>query len=416
VVLFNGSNDQSYNAIDLDGYSTDGNGFFILADDAVVDKDLLLGTSDQIQNGADAIAIYLADATDFPIGTVPTTTNLVDAIVYDTNDADDSGLLTGLGEITQYNESENGTSATQSLQRQNDGTYATLDPTPRAENNAPSAAIQVSDLAELRADVIANGVGSSYELMSTPTITYTRLNRNQKYIQDGTAGILIDDSAGNITTSFTVGDGISGLVGTATEFNGVLQLVPSEDASVAVGATVTPEVITITNLLSNQEDYESELVRINGVTFADAGGTFADASDYSISDGSVTNFRTNFSEADYIGQTIPSGSNDMVVLVGEFNGTPQVTARSLSELTLSVENNQIEGFSFSPNPTSLGYVNISSKSQTAMKVGVYDILGKQVINTAVVNKRLDVSTLTSGIYIIKISQDNATTTKKLVIK
>jgi hypothetical protein len=51
-----------------------------------------------------------------------------------------------------------------------------------------------------------------------------------------------------------------------------------------------------------------------------------------------------------------------------------------------------------------------------MKVGVYDILGKQVINATVSNKRLDVSTLTSGIYIMKISQDNATTTKKLVIK
>ena len=106
----------------------------------------------------------------------------------------------------------------------------------------------------------------------------------------------------------------------------------------------------------------------------------------------------------------------MLAIVGNFNGAAQFTARSLSDLTLSVKNNQIQGFSFSPNPTSLGYVKLISQSQSAFQVGVYDILGKQVLNRTVENNRLDVSTLTSGIYIMKISQDNATTTKKLVIR
>jgi hypothetical protein len=96
---------------------------------------------------------------------------------------------------------------------------------------------------------------------------------------------------------------------------------------------------------------------------------------------------------------------------GDF-GTPG----AVNDFTLSVDNFAESIFKIYPNPTSLGYINISSKSQTTMKVGVYDILGKQVINATVSNKRLDVSTLTSGIYIMKISQDNATTTKKLVIK
>ena len=87
-----------------------------------------------------------------------------------------------------------------------------------------------------------------------------------------------------------------------------------------------------------------------------------------------------------------------------------------SSAVLSTKTNKIDGFAMYPNPTSIGYVNISSKSQTAMKVGVYDILGKQVINQTVTNNRLEVSNLTTGIYIMKISQDDATTTKKLVIK
>ena len=73
-------------------------------------------------------------------------------------------------------------------------------------------------------------------------------------------------------------------------------------------------------------------------------------------------------------------------------------------------------FKVFPNPTSLGYINISSNNPSAMKVGVYDILGKRVISETVSNNRLDVSKLNTGIYVMKISQDNATVTKKLVIK
>lgn len=282
-------------------------------------------------------------------------------------------------------------------------------------------ATQVADLGALRADVAINGTGGFYELQSTPTVTYTRATRNQKYIQDAGAGILIDDNAGTITTSFDIGNGISGLVGQVTAFNGVLQFVPSSDASVAAGATITPEIVTIATLLTNWEDYESELVQINDAFFTDAGGTFATNTDYEINDpssrgGSIMNFRTSFAEADYIGQTIPAGINNMAVLVAEFNGTPQVTARSLSELTLSVDTFNAAEFGMYPNPTSTGFVTITSATNDAISVAVYDILGKQVMNSNVNNDQLNVSSLNTGIYILKISQNGNSITKKLVVK
>ncbi len=83
---------------------------------------------------------------------------------------------------------------------------------------------------------------------------------------------------------------------------------------------------------------------------------------------------------------------------------------------LSTKDNQIEGFRFSPNPTALGYVNISSRSQTALQINVFDILGKQVISNTITNNKLDVSYLNAGIYIMRVSQNNVTTTKKLVIQ
>ncbi len=275
---------------------------------------------------------------------------------------------------------------------------------------------EVADLAALRADFVSNGTGATYQLMSVPTVTYTRASRNQKYIQDASAGILIDDASGTITTSFAIGDGISGLVGTASEFNGVLQFVPLQDASVAAGTDVTPAVVTIATLLANWEDYESQLVRINNATFADAGGTFAVATNYDLSDGATINFRTNFAEADYIGQTIPAGSNPVVGFISEFSGNPQITARSIDDLTLSVNSFERNNFNLYPNPTSLGYVNISSTNSERISVNVFDVLGKQVLNQTVSNNHLNVSTLKSGIYIMKISQNNTTVTKKLVVK
>ena len=61
-------------------------------------------------------------------------------------------------------------------------------------------------------------------------------------------------------------------------------------------------------------------------------------------------------------------------------------------------------------------MNITSTGLGAIQANVFDILGKQVINTAVTNGRLDVSTLNTGVYIVKLIQGSATTTKKLIIQ
>ena len=45
------------------------------------------------------VAIYFGDDTDFPNGTALTTSDLIDAVVYDTDDADDPGLLVLLKDL-----------------------------------------------------------------------------------------------------------------------------------------------------------------------------------------------------------------------------------------------------------------------------------------------------------------------------
>ena len=142
VVFYNGTDDKSYAAFDLDGRSTNTNGYFTLGNAAVPGVDLVFADG-TMQNGADAIAIYVGNASDFPNGTSVTTTNLIDALVYDTNDADDAGLLVLLNPgQPQVNEDTGGNGTPNSNQRcpngsggaRNTSTYNQFAPTPDGAN------------------------------------------------------------------------------------------------------------------------------------------------------------------------------------------------------------------------------------------------------------------------------------------
>lgn len=112
LVLFNGNGDVAYGALDLDGFSTDANGYFVTGTTAVpgAQNTTLFGAGNAFQNGADAVGLYLGDALSFPNGTLATTASLQDAIVYGTVDPTDTDLLTALGETVQYDEGANPTS------------------------------------------------------------------------------------------------------------------------------------------------------------------------------------------------------------------------------------------------------------------------------------------------------------------
>ena len=277
---------------------------------------------------------------------------------------------------------------------------------------------QVANITALRAGT----VGEFYELTGEAIISYivTEGTRNQKYIQDGGAGILIDDTAGTLSTAFSIGDGITGLIGELSEYAGTLQFVPSANVAAAssTGNTLTPIVISASELIANGETYESRLITLNNVTFADT-GVFADNTNYNVADGAdVTVCRVAFGDEDIIGTAIPTAVSSITGLGGEFNGTYQIFPRYASDIAapLSLNNFNANSFSLYPNPTNTGSVTISSTNSDAISVRVFDILGKQVKNETLTNNTLNVSNLKTGVYIVKITQNNATTTKKLVIK
>ena len=174
LVLFNGNGDVSYKAIDLTGYSIPANDYFVIGSATVPEVDLIVFDTDVLQNGADAMALCSGTAAGFPNGTPVSATagNLIDALVYGTNDADDNELLTALLPVgkPQVNESLNADSANESMSRVPDGgaafdttLYAVQIPTPGATNVLAPANTFASWLsgfdfsAYSRADLSPNG-------------------------------------------------------------------------------------------------------------------------------------------------------------------------------------------------------------------------------------------------------------------
>lgn len=413
VVFYNGSDDKSTgDPIDLTGHSTDANGFFVIGNSGVTGASITIN-SNAIQNGPDAVALFQDDASNFPNDTEITTTNLIDVVVYDTSDGDDSVLLSGFGETTQWDENMNSDKDNQSLQLISDGSYFAMTPTPNAQNTEPSA-ITYSSVATI-SDLRAGTVGDYYELTGEAVVTYTRSNRNQKYIQDASGAILIDDSSGKITTSYTAGDGMTGLKGKLSEYNDLLQFVPEEDpgAPSSNGNTVTPQTVTISDLLTDHEPYESEVVRLENVTISEANGTaaFSPNTNYKINDGTDSmTLRTSFNEAVYIDKVMTTGQVSFNAFVSEFGGTPQVIPMS-DQTTLDFLDLDVLNFAIYPNPvqTKLNFSGLTNLVQ----VSVFDMLGKLHMQAEVINT-LDVSTLKSGLYMLEIKNEKSSKVFKML--
>ena len=104
------------------------------------------------------------------------------------------------------------------------------------------------------------------------------------------------------------------------------------------------------------------------------------------------------------------------------NNTPgliidELTINTTPNFTLSTSSfNAIEGLTMYPNPLSGDTLNFTSTANAAMSVQIYDLLGKEVVKADVVNNVVNVAKLTAGVYVVKITEEGKTATRKLVIK
>ena len=85
--------------------------------------------------------------------------------------------------------------------------------------------------------------------------------------------------------------------------------------------------------------------------------------------------------------------------------------------TFSVDQN-IEDLSIYPNPVSNGktFVFITSKLNTTKHIEFYNVLGKRIFSTQLKGKQLDISKFSKGVYLLKITENSISETRKLIIK
>ncbi len=89
----------------------------------------------------------------------------------------------------------------------------------------------------------------------------------------------------------------------------------------------------------------------------------------------------------------------------------------INDLTTSI--NQINGdqtLICYPNPVTDGVINLSNAGSSMKDVQIFDVVGKKVMNLQTASNRLDVSSLNQGIYVLKVSANNQTSSAGFVIK
>jgi hypothetical protein len=75
-----------------------------------------------------------------------------------------------------------------------------------------------------------------------------------------------------------------------------------------------------------------------------------------------------------------------------------------------------EQLNFYPNPVSNGKIYLTSNTTSTKEVEIFDVLGKSVFKVSTASKEINISSLSTGVYIIKIKEGEVSATRKLIVK
>ncbi len=297
--------------------------------------------------------------------------------------------------------------------------------------------VPISNINMLRMEIADDDI--VYKLTGDAILTYKRTTRNQKYVQDATGAILIDDAPGVITTNYELGDAINGLTGKLSLYFETLQFIPTADPGPAVSeGNPLPELnLTVADINSDIgfNEYQACLVTIHDVTLEDAPGLFEGGQSYDLTDATgLMTFRTAFTESDYLGTDMPTGAFTVRGLIGHFQNTAQITPRDLSDINpVSNEDDTntpapIKLIGNYPNPfnpeTTIQFhmdeaadANISIYNQKGQLVKSHNIAHAAAgMNSYVWNGQDDSGkTLSSGIYFFRLKSGAYSSSKKMIL-
>jgi len=91
---------------------------------------------------------------------------------------------------------------------------------------------------------------------------------------------------------------------------------------------------------------------------------------------------------------------------------------TFNQQTASTSNNTITDFNAYPNPVKGNSLTVTTSSTEVKTVNIFNVLGRKVFSQrfSSMNKTMDISGISSGVYIMKVSEGNNIATKKLIIE
>jgi len=106
------------------------------------------------------------------------------------------------------------------------------------------------------------------------------------------------------------------------------------------------------------------------------------------------------------------GECQFFTLVGNYS----ILMNLVIDTSLSSEEINILDMKIYPNPVDGNYVTIQTPANGMKYVEVFDITGKRLINSSLSADTLDVSSLSTGMYLIKVTVEGQSKTSKLVVR
>ncbi|MCZ8196658.1 MAG: endonuclease [Flavobacterium sp.] len=205
LVFYNGTStglsSVSYFAIDLDGLTTDVNGIIHLGNTQVSPTPAYDFPEATLQNGPDAVALYIGNAIDFPLNTLAHSTGLIDAVAYTSSTTLPTALMTALGETDVPNENLGGTGPSKSIQRKTDGTYEIKAPTPGMNNDGSGIIFNYINCIPTVLEV-SEGQSFSLNFSTSQTVATSPLVINFSL---NNFGFTTSDFTGNLSVTIPVG-------------------------------------------------------------------------------------------------------------------------------------------------------------------------------------------------------------------
>ncbi|SKB43611.1 T9SS type A sorting domain-containing protein [Alkalitalea saponilacus] len=278
--------------------------------------------------------------------------------------------------------------------------------------------IEVSTISELRE---GNTDGTYYHLTGEAILTFATSNRNQKFVQDATGAILIDDGDGVITTQYDLYDGIENIMGSLNIFQDMLQLVPATNTPEANSKEnyIIPEVVTLEDLTT---DHQAMLVTILKTTIAPGtDDNFAGPETYDISDETGSgSLRVYANDLDFVGTAIPTAAQDITGVIHQRFAVLRLVPRSSADITPSstvdIPLNEAGDIAIFPNPVQ-NILNINA-AEVISAVEVFNTVGSLVVSSVENSTEvtLNMSNLPGGIYLVKLTYADGTIAVQKVVK